>query len=232
MTGTSVLGAMSATATATPTAAPGVTISVTDATVSEADRTDTATFTVVLNTRPSADVTMTINAPAGLEIDGPDNDRDFARSQTAVFSTTNWSTAQTVTVRASSESTDHPSSREEVIGYFTTSMDTDYLITRAVGPTVTVVDNDPTTVTLAGAAGDVAEGATKTFTVTLGRGLVDGETLAIPLTFGGDATRNTDYTDGVSRHVADGGDVQQPEHGHDPDGDLPRGRPRGRRRRR
>ncbi len=193
VTGTATFGAMSATAMATPTAAPGVTISVTDATVSEADRTDRATFTVVLNTRPSADVTLTIYAPVGLEIDGPDNDSDFARTETATFSTTNWSTAQTVTVRASSEPTDHPSSREEVIGYFTTSSDTDYLITRGVGPTVTVVDNDPTTVTLAGAAGDVAEGATKTFTVTLGRGLVDGETLGVPLTFGGDATRGTDY---------------------------------------
>ena len=193
VTGTSVLGAMSVTATATPTAAPGVTISVTDATVSEADRTDRATFTVVLNTRPSADVNMTINAPVGLEVDGPDNDSDFARTQRATFGTTNWSTAQTVTVRASSESTDHPSSREEVIGYFTISTDTDYINSRGVGPTITVVDNDPTTVTLAGAAGDVAEGATKTFTVTLGRGLVDGETLGVPLAFTGTATRGTDY---------------------------------------
>ena len=91
VTGTSVLGAMSATATATPTAAPGVTFSVTDATVSEADRSDRATFTVVLNTRPSADVTMTINAPVGLEVDGPDLDSNFARTQSAIFSTTNWS---------------------------------------------------------------------------------------------------------------------------------------------
>ncbi len=193
VTGTSVLGAMSATATATPTAAPGVTFSVTDATVSEADRSDTATFTVVLNTRPSANVEMTINAPVGLEIDGPDLDSNFARTQSAIFSTTNWSTAQTVTVRASSESTDHPSSREEVIGYITISSDTDYIDSRGVGPTVTVVDNDATTVTLAGTAEDVAEGATKTFTVTLGRGLVDGETLGVPLAFTGTATRGTDY---------------------------------------
>ncbi len=173
--------------------APGVTFSVTDATVSEADRSDTATFTVVLNTRPSANVEMTINAPAGLEVDGPDLDSNFARSQSAFFSTTNWSTAQTVTVRASSESTDHPSSREEVIGYITISSDTDYIDSRGVGPTVTVVDNDATTVTLAGTAEDVAEGATKTFTVTLGRGLVDGETLGVPLAFTGTATRGTDY---------------------------------------
>ena len=58
-------------------------------------------------------------------------------------------------------------------------------------------DDDATTVTLAGAAGDLEEGEQKTITVTLGRGLVSGETLAVPLTFGtaaGSATRGTDYT--------------------------------------
>ena len=57
-----------------------------------------------------------------------------------------------------------------------------------------VIDNDPTTVTLAGAAGNVEEGEEKTLTVTLGRGLVSGETLTVPLPFGGTATRGTDYT--------------------------------------
>ena len=59
--------------------------------------------------------------------------------------------------------------------------------------TFIIQDDDPTTVTLAGAAGDVEEGGTKTFTVSLGRGLVNGETLPVPLTFGGGATRGTDY---------------------------------------
>ncbi len=60
----------------------------------------------------------------------------------------------------------------------------------------TVIDNDPTTVTLAASEnnnGPVAEGANKQFTITLSRGLVTGETLPIPLTFGGTATRNSDY---------------------------------------
>ena len=59
---------------------------------------------------------------------------------------------------------------------------------------ITITDNDATAVTLAGAAGNVEEGDTKTFTVSLGRGLVNGEALDVPLTFGGEATRNTDYT--------------------------------------
>ncbi len=38
------------------------------------------------------------------------------------------------------------------------------------------------------------EGESQRFTITLGRGLVDGETLTAPLAFGGTATRGTDYT--------------------------------------
>ena len=58
---------------------------------------------------------------------------------------------------------------------------------------VKVLDNDPTTVTLSG-SGDVAEGGVKTFAVTLGRALVAGEALSVPLTFGGTGNRGSDYT--------------------------------------
>ena len=59
---------------------------------------------------------------------------------------------------------------------------------------ITITDDDPTTVTLAGAAGDLDEGSGKDLTVTLGRGLVAGESLEVPLSFSGTATRGTDYT--------------------------------------
>ena len=59
---------------------------------------------------------------------------------------------------------------------------------------ITITDATATTVTLAGAAGDVTEGGTKDFTITLGRGLVNGEILPVTLTFGAGATRNVDYT--------------------------------------
>ena len=58
--------------------------------------------------------------------------------------------------------------------------------------TVKVLDNDPTVVTLSG-SGDIAEGGVKTFAVTLGRALVAGEALSVPLTFGGTAVRGSDY---------------------------------------
>ncbi|MCY4104361.1 MAG: hypothetical protein OXG55_14040 [bacterium] len=63
---------------------------------------------------------------------------------------------------------------------------------------VLILDDDPTAVTLARASGSaVSEGAAHTYTVTLGRGLVAGESLAVPLTFNsgtGAAVRNTDFT--------------------------------------
>ena len=59
---------------------------------------------------------------------------------------------------------------------------------------VTVTDNDATTATLAGPAGDVREGNAKVLTLTLNRGLRSGESLTAPLSFAGAAVRNTDYT--------------------------------------
>ncbi len=191
-----VAGAASSEATATPTAA-GVATATTDGEATEGSTTDTATFTVALNTVPSSNVTVTVTAPAGLTLDGPDAGATFASSEPLAFTTSNWSTPQTVTVRATEDSTDSPIGRELTVTYAAASSDTDYSGLNGTAATVTVVDNDPTTVTLAGSAGDVVEGGTKDFTITLNRGLVNGETLPVPLTFGtgsGAATRGTDYT--------------------------------------
>ena len=60
---------------------------------------------------------------------------------------------------------------------------------------VAIRDTDATTVALASGAGNIAEAAGETpITVTLGRGLVAGEALSLPLTIGGTAVRDTDYT--------------------------------------
>ena len=164
-----------------------------DKQVTEGDNSDTATFTVVLDTLPSSAVTVTVTAAAGLELDGPDGATAFGTSEDLTFSTTNWSAAQTVTVRATDNNADNLSGRELKVAWASTSSDSDYNGLSGDAATVTVADDDPTTVTLAGAAGDVAEGGTKTFTITLGRGLVNGEALPVPLTFGSGATRGTDY---------------------------------------
>ena len=60
--------------------------------------------------------------------------------------------------------------------------------------TVAVTDDDATAVTLSAPSGDIDEATgRKTLTVTLGRALVAGETLAVPLTLGGAATPGSDY---------------------------------------
>ena len=189
-------GAASSEATATPTAAAtaGVTTAQpTDRAVTEGDASDTATFTVALSTRPSNAVAVTVTAPAGLELAGPGGST-FSGSALLAFIASTWNSPQTVTVRATDDSADSPLGRELSVAYTTSSPDRSYHSLSGTAATVTVADNDPTAVTLAGAAGDVAEGGTKTFTVTLGRGLVNGEALPVPLTFGGGATRGADYT--------------------------------------
>ena len=60
---------------------------------------------------------------------------------------------------------------------------------------VAVADDDATTLALTAPAGDLPEASgSKTLTLTLGRALVEGESLAVPLAFAGTATLGTDYT--------------------------------------
>ena len=60
---------------------------------------------------------------------------------------------------------------------------------------VAVADDDATTLVLTAPAGDLPEASgSKTLTLTLGRALVEGESLAVPLAFAGTATLGTDYT--------------------------------------
>ncbi len=60
---------------------------------------------------------------------------------------------------------------------------------------VAVADDDATTLVLTAPAGDLPEASgSKTLTLTLGRALVEGESLAVPLGFAGTATLGADYT--------------------------------------
>ncbi len=303
-------------------APPGVTVTETgtpdaDTVVTEAfGETNTDTYTVVLDTEPSADVTVTVTAPSGLLVDGPDSDPAGSATEMLTFTTGttgNWNAAQMVTVFGVDDALDQGSGRTLTITHTAASTDTDYqgidianvevtlvdddvpeisiapkttsvvegtaavftvtanhapmealavnldvaddavsdfvlaenegsgkTVTIAAGETsadytvstvggagetadepngavtvtvaasgetpatytvsasagadtVTVTDDDATVVTLAGAVGDVTEGEDKAFTVALARGLRNGESLAVPLTFGGTAGRGTDY---------------------------------------
>ena len=160
----------------------GVTIVVTDDTATEGSTTEDATFTVVLNTEPTSAVTVTVTAPAGLSLDGPDSATTFMASEALTFSTINWDMPQTVTVRATEDSEDSPSGRDLNVAYTATSSDDDYNSLSGTAATVTVTDNDPTIVSLSRTdSGEIEEGETAEFTVTLGRALVAGEVIDVPL---------------------------------------------------
>ena len=69
-----------------------------------------------------------------------------------------------------------------------------YTLSSRASVSLEVVDNDATRVSLTAGDSDLVEGDTKGVSIVFGRGLVSGEALVVPLTFGGTATRGTDYT--------------------------------------
>ena len=158
-----------------------------DTTVSEDGTTTTDEYGVVLTTGPTAEVTITLTAGTGVTVS----------ANSLTFATTNWGFRQTVTVTGVADNTDTPN-REVTISHAADSTDTTYDTDGSLSINnveVTVVDDDATTVTLAdNPTGNVTEGDNKSITVTLGRSLVTGESLVVPLTFAGAATLVTDYT--------------------------------------
>ena len=185
---------------------PGLTITETDSdtTVSEDGTTVTDTYTVVLNTEPTHDVTVTASAGAGVQVAGPGG--TAGGTATLTFTASNYSTAQTVTVTGVDDNVDNPGGGRDVsISHAASSTDSNYTISSGGTVEATVTDDDATRVTLSDTAvgrNDIVEGQTMDFTITLDRGLVDGESLTVPLTFGGTAIRGTDYT--MTGTVADG----------------------------
>ena len=72
----------------------------------------------------------------------------------------------------------------------------EYTVSATAGSAgVAVTDGDATAVTLSAPAGAIVEGSgRKTLTLTLGRALVAGESVTVPLTLGGAAALGSDYT--------------------------------------
>ena len=151
---------------ASVTAAPAVTVTVTDndtrgITLSETalsfNEGSTVTYTVVLNTQPTGDVTVT---PSRTD----DSDTDVTISDAITFSTGNWNIPQTVTVRAAED--DDASNDDATITHAVSGADYD-TITAAPAVTVTVTDNDTRGITLSETALTFDEGSTITYTVML-----------------------------------------------------------------
>ena len=136
-------GPPSAEETGTP-AAPGVTVSTTALTVTEQDTTGDG-YTVVLDTEPTADVTVTVAGHAGTDV--------TPNPTTLTFTASNWDAAQTVTVTAG----DDADTEDDTVAltHSAASADSGYGGIAIDEVAVTVSDNDTARVTgLTVASGD------------------------------------------------------------------------------
>ena len=131
----------------------GVTVTPTSLTVNEGG---TNTYTVVLDTQPTATVTVTI-------VDPTDNADVTANPASLRFSTSNWATAQTVTVSADED--DDPTQDTATVTH--TVSGGDYASFAASSVAVTVTDNDTPGVTVTPMSLTVGEGGTGRYTVRL-----------------------------------------------------------------
>ena len=133
--------------------APGVTVEPPSLTVDEGS---TNTYTVELNTQPSGDVTVTIVAPT-------DNTEVTAEPASLTFTTTNWNSVQTVTVRAAED--DDASDDTAMVTH--TVSGGDYASFAASNVVVTVTDNDTRGVTVTPTSLTIGEGGSGTYTIVL-----------------------------------------------------------------
>jgi hypothetical protein len=139
---------------------PGVTISKTSTTVTEGGATDT--YTVKLNTAPTATTTIAVN----------ETDARFNINPTPLtFTTANWATPQTVTVTAVNNSIDEVTDPYTggIITHASTSTDSNYNGISISNVSVTVNDNDTAgvTVTQSGTTEVTEGGITDSYTVVL-----------------------------------------------------------------
>ncbi len=143
-------------------------------------------FTVSVDTTPTSNLSVNLvvtDTPAGDFVAADDEG-----GQTVTIDANTRSAA--FTVRTTADTVDEPSGPLTVA----VASGTGYTAGDPASASVTVSDNDPTTVTLSGPTGGLAEGSARDVTLALGRALVAGESLSVPLTFSGTATRGTDYT--------------------------------------
>ncbi len=143
------------TVTVTDNEVAGATVSATLLTVAEGS---TVTYTLELNTRPSAAVTVMVSSDAQDAV---------TATPSLTFTTTNWNVARTVTVTGV-EDTDASNERVR-LSHTVSSMDNDYNDVSIFPVVVNTTDNDNDTagVGLSATALTVAEGGNNTFTVVL-----------------------------------------------------------------
>ncbi|MCY3913487.1 MAG: fibronectin type III domain-containing protein, partial [Chloroflexi bacterium] len=154
----------------------GVTISETSLPIDEGD---SATYTVVLDTRPFGDVTVTLGGLGGTDLS--------VGSSSLTFKPENWSTAQTVTVSAAQDA-DAVDDTATITHTVSSIADSDYDGLSAGSLGVTVNDDDDPGITVSESSLTVIEGASTTYTVVLDTQPIADVTVAVTAPGGSDVT--------------------------------------------
>ncbi len=144
------------------------------------------TYTIVLDSQPTANVTVTINDPPG-------NTDVTAEPASLTFSSSDWSSHQTVTVDAAQDG--DADNETATVTHTVTSTDSSYRGATASSVIVSVTDDDdvPVTVSFWAAAYTVAEGGTQSVTVTLSADPRRTVVIPVEATHQGDAS-SADYS--------------------------------------
>ena len=145
---------------AVPTPA-GVSVSESALTVTEQDTTGD-TYTVVLDTEPTANVTVTVGGHAGSDV--------TVNPTSLTFTSLDWSTAQTVTVTAGNDA--DLANETVTLTHSAASSDSDYSGVSIAGVTVTVSDNDTAVLGFSVDSGEVSEGGVTELTFAITNGVV------------------------------------------------------------
>ena len=140
----------------TGTTTPGITVSETALTVTEEDATGDS-YTVVLDSLPTADVVVTVDGHSGTAV--------TPTPTTLTFATSNWNTAQTVTVTAGDDT--DTTTDMVTLTHSATSTDGSYDGITIASVTVTVTDNDTANLVVSTSTLTVGEAGSDTFTVKL-----------------------------------------------------------------
>ncbi len=175
----------------------GVTLSKTSLDIAEGS---SDSYTVVLTSKPTADVTIEARAPASSEL--------TVNPSSLTFTSGNWNSHQTVTVSAGSD--DGFTDDTGTITHRVTPGDSDYN-NRSVGSVAVTVDDDeevPVTVKFGRADYTVAEGGTVDVTVTLNRDPKRTVTIPIERT-NRDGAGGPDYSGVPSSVTFDSGDTSK-----------------------
>ena len=154
----------------------GVTISETSLPIDEGD---SDTYTVVLDTRPVGEVTVTLGGLGGTDLS--------VGSSSLIFKPQNWSTAQTVTVSAAQDA-DAVDDTATITHTVSSIADSDYDGLSVAGLGVTVSDDDDPGVTVSDASLTVNEGASATYTVVLDTQPIADVTVAVTAPGGSDVS--------------------------------------------